>query len=116
MNPQVVGWQLARARELAGLKQAEVAARMGTTQSAVSRLESGKYSQSFDAIERYARAVGSPITLTFGADARLGSRKERRARVRAILGDFRFDPWDRDPTPAEQRTLISDGLSRERKG
>jgi hypothetical protein len=40
--------------------------------------------------------------------------EERRRRVRGVLGDFEFDPWERDPTPAEQESLIADGLTRDR--
>ena len=36
------------------------------------------------------------------------------SRVDKVLADFVFNPWDRDPTPAEARTLIADGLTKER--
>ena len=86
---------------------------MGTTQSAISRLESGSATPSIEAIERYAQAVGQPISLTFGTDsARPMSRSRRRKRVRDALGDFRFDPWARQPSQAEARTLIADQLIR----
>ncbi|MBN1867650.1 helix-turn-helix transcriptional regulator [Candidatus Sumerlaeota bacterium] len=47
-------------RAAAGLTQAEVARRMGTTQSAIARLESGrgKGSPSLSTLHRYARALG----------------------------------------------------------
>jgi len=31
-------------------------------------------------------------------------------RVRQVLGDYEFDPWDRDPTEAEARSLEDDRL------
>jgi transcriptional regulator with XRE-family HTH domain len=49
---------LLRARSKAGLSQQEVAQRMGTTQSAVARLEAGKAPIRTDTIYRYAAAVG----------------------------------------------------------
>ena len=54
--------ELARQRQAAGLSQTEVAARMGTSQSAVARLESGIADVRASTLERYAAAVGSEIT------------------------------------------------------
>jgi ribosome-binding protein aMBF1 (putative translation factor) len=53
---------LAGRRQAAGLSQTEVAARMGTSQSAVARLESGTADVRASTLERYAAAVGSQIT------------------------------------------------------
>lgn len=50
--------ELVAARASAGLTQAEVASRMGTTQSTVARLESGKRPPSLRTVQRYAQAVG----------------------------------------------------------
>ncbi len=48
-------------RQAAGLSQTEVAARMGTSQSAVARLESGAADVRASTLERYAAAVGGEI-------------------------------------------------------
>lgn len=54
--------QLLKARARAGLTQDAVAARMGTTKSAISRLESaGKHAPSLSTLRRYAQAVGCDI-------------------------------------------------------
>jgi DNA-binding XRE family transcriptional regulator len=53
---------LIRARLEAGMTQAQVAARLGITQPAVARMESGR-NISLKAVSRYAGAVGRPITL-----------------------------------------------------
>jgi DNA-binding transcriptional regulator YiaG len=53
--------QLIRARRRSKLSQAEIAKRMGTTQSAVARLESGKVSLKADTIYRYAAATGHRV-------------------------------------------------------
>jgi DNA-binding XRE family transcriptional regulator len=54
--------QLLRARTRAGLTQDTVAERMGTTKSAVSRLEgSGKHAPSLGTLRRYAQAVGCEL-------------------------------------------------------
>ena len=50
-----------RARTEAGLTQAEVAVRAGTTQSAIARLEAGRVSPSVETLQRYARAVGKRL-------------------------------------------------------
>ncbi len=50
--------ELIAARTQAGLTQADVAERMGTTQSTVARLEGGKAAPSLRSLQRYARAVG----------------------------------------------------------
>jgi ribosome-binding protein aMBF1 (putative translation factor) len=54
--------ELAERRQAAGLSQTEVAARMGTSQSAVARLESGAADVRASTLERYAAAVGGQIT------------------------------------------------------
>ena len=55
--------EILKARTEAGLTQAEVAARAGTTQSAIARLESGarRHSPSIASLQRYARALGYRI-------------------------------------------------------
>jgi len=54
--------ELAEQRQAAGLSQTEVAARMGTSQSAVARLESGTADVRASTLERYAAAIGGQIT------------------------------------------------------
>jgi transcriptional regulator with XRE-family HTH domain len=50
--------QLTARRVALGLSQTEVAARMGTSQSAVARIESGANDVRLSTLERYAAAVG----------------------------------------------------------
>jgi ribosome-binding protein aMBF1 (putative translation factor) len=54
--------ELTAQRQSAGLSQTEVAARMGTSQSAVARLEAGAADVRASTLERYAAAVGGQIT------------------------------------------------------
>ena len=54
---------MVRARAAAKLTQAELARRLGTTQSAVARLEGGGVSPSFATLRRYAEATGSRLTV-----------------------------------------------------
>jgi ribosome-binding protein aMBF1 (putative translation factor) len=51
--------ELVAARVRAGLTQAEVAARMGTTQSVVARLESGAQMPSVNTLLKFAKATRS---------------------------------------------------------
>lgn len=55
--------ELIAARTRAGLSQEEVAQRMGTTQSVVARLESGKRPPSMRTVQRFAQAVGGNLVL-----------------------------------------------------
>lgn len=58
---------LLKARQAAGLTQAEVAERMGTQTSAVARLEAGggsqKHSPSIATLQKYAEAVGCHLEI-----------------------------------------------------
>ena len=54
---------LVRARTAAKLTQAELARRLGTTQSAIARLEGGGVSPSFATLRRYAEATGTRLTV-----------------------------------------------------
>lgn len=54
---------LVRARTNARLSQAELAQRIGTTQSAIARLEGGKVSPSVNTLRRYAEATGTELRI-----------------------------------------------------
>ena len=61
-----VASQMFKARSRAGLTQDAVAERMGTTKSAISRLEAaGKHAPSLARLERYASAVGCELQVKF---------------------------------------------------
>lgn len=52
---------LVKARTGAKLSQAELAKRIGTTQSAIARLEGGGVSPSLSTLRRYAEATGTKL-------------------------------------------------------
>jgi len=56
--------ELIKARIKAGLTQSEVAERMGTTQSVIARMESGRPLPSLRSLQRYAQATGSKIKIS----------------------------------------------------
>lgn len=56
-----------RARESAGLTQAELARRMGTTQSAIAAIEAGARTPTVELLERLARACGGRLTIRIDA-------------------------------------------------
>ena len=59
-------------RRSARLSQTEVAARMGTSQSAVARLETGDADIRVSTLERYAAAIGSQLAWQAQPEAGLG--------------------------------------------
>jgi DNA-binding XRE family transcriptional regulator len=61
---EVVG-AMVEARHDAGLTQKEVAARMGTTQSAIARLETARQLPSMEFVTRYAAAIGRKVDIHF---------------------------------------------------
>lgn len=67
--------ELIAARTKAGMTQDEVAQRMGTTQSVVARLESGKRMPSLRTVQRYAQAIGARAVV------RLESKATRSRRA-----------------------------------
>ena len=84
---------------------------MGVSQPNIARAESGSLGVGVDFIDRWARATGEVITLSFGSDPDI-SFEERGARVRAALGKNRFDPWKRRLTAVERKALTSEGIPR----
>jgi transcriptional regulator with XRE-family HTH domain len=81
--------RLREARLQKGLSQTEVAARIGTTQSAIARLESGAADPRLSTVQRYAEAVGADL------DARAGdyppSLQHTAAEVRDSLSRAETD-------------------------
>lgn len=65
MEPEfALARELIRARAAAGMTQADVAARMGTKQTVVARLESGRTKPSTRTLERYAEATGRRLKIS----------------------------------------------------
>ena len=64
-NCFAIASELIRARARAGLSQAELAARMGTSQSAIARLESGRGMPSTRTLGRFAKATGHRLKISF---------------------------------------------------
>ena len=57
--------EVAKARSRAGLSQAELARRMKTTQSTIARLESGRGKPSTRTLDRFAKATGHRVRISF---------------------------------------------------
>ena len=58
---QALSGQLTALRHQMGLSQVEVAARMGTSQSAVARFEAGDLDVRLSTVERYTVALGAKL-------------------------------------------------------
>lgn len=57
-----------RLRTDSGLTQAELALRMGTTQSAIARMEGGGVRPTLETLEKLAKAIGSDLVVGVGED------------------------------------------------
>lgn len=60
-----LGVQVRTLREGAGMSQAELARRMGTSQPAVARLEAGGGSPKLETLEKAAAALGARLVISF---------------------------------------------------
>ncbi|MBX9760631.1 MAG: helix-turn-helix domain-containing protein [Beijerinckiaceae bacterium] len=69
---------LIRARSRAEMTQAQVAEKMQTSQSYVAKLESGQVSPSVKALQRYAAATGSRLSISLEPPS--GARRAPAAR------------------------------------
>ena len=71
-----------KARSSAGITQAEVAQRIGTTQSVIARLESGKgkHSPSLATLQKYARALGCRLELRLINETKASKSESRTMR------------------------------------
>lgn len=74
--------QVLAARKAAGLTQAAIARRIGTTQSAIARLESGsgKHLPSLATLHKYANAVGCRVEIRLVKGRDLTKRSNGRAK------------------------------------
>lgn len=52
-------------RKMAGMTQAELAERMGTAQTNISRFESGRYNPSLAFLQKMAEGLGKKLKITF---------------------------------------------------
>ncbi len=73
--------EVAKARARAGLSQAELARRMKTTQSTIARLESGRGRPSTRTLDRFAKATGHRLKISFEpVKSRRAGKAKRAAR------------------------------------
>jgi transcriptional regulator with XRE-family HTH domain len=70
---------LIEARTRAKLSQAELAKKMGTSQSTIARLESGSAKPSLSTLERFAKATGMRMRVVFEPEKVLKKRGAGRA-------------------------------------
>ena len=75
--------EVARARMRAGLSQAQLAKRMKTTQSTIARLESGRGRPSTRTLERFAKATGHRLKISFEPVKGKGTNGKRQTKSAA---------------------------------
>jgi transcriptional regulator with XRE-family HTH domain len=92
-NAGAIAQTLIDARKAAGLSQATLAERMGTTQPAISKVESGRAVPTLGFLERFAKAIGAPVTVTLdpGASVHADTRAARLAARPGLLEDLYVD-------------------------
>jgi transcriptional regulator with XRE-family HTH domain len=80
--------EVLKARAESGLTQAEVAERIGTTQSAIARLESAeaKHSPSIATLQKYAKALGYTVQVKLIKERRLTDRSSGPGRAAGRSG------------------------------
>jgi transcriptional regulator with XRE-family HTH domain len=110
VNRDLLAIELQARRLRANLTQAQLARRMSTSQSLIARVEAAVVSPGVDVIDRWARATGIPLTLTFGTETPVPDTGERAHLLREAFGPDAFNPWTRDPSEVEQRTLRRLGI------
>lgn len=88
-----LGAMLLSAREQAGLTQAEVARRLGTHKSAISRMENHAEDIRLSTLQRYAEAVGCFLSLEL--------RPESEATIPTAVRKVAAEPA---PLPARKRS------------
>ncbi len=66
------------ARVHSGLSQAQIARRMHTSQSTVARLEGGRANPSMATLEKFAKATGCTLSITFTPKAKEASHGRLR--------------------------------------
>lgn len=64
MKTDTIGQLIAKARKREGLTQAQLATRMGTTQSAIARLEAGTSNPTIRTVEKALRSCGHTLQPT----------------------------------------------------
>jgi HTH-type transcriptional regulator / antitoxin HipB len=77
-----LGAMLQLAREDAGMTQEQVAQKLGTKKSAISRLENNAGDLRLSTLQKYAEAVGRELVIELGfpGDARAAARRKRPRR------------------------------------
>ncbi len=83
---------LASRRTEMGLSQTEVAARMGTSQSAVARLESGDADVRLSTLERYVAALGERLDWGFEPEVRQVAVSKATSRAGGPSGSSSRNP------------------------
>lgn len=66
---------LIEARNAAAMTQEDVAEAMGTTQTVIARLESGRQMPSTRTLQRFAKATGSRLRISFERSGQSGKRR-----------------------------------------
>lgn len=81
--PREIAWLLIRYRMDNGLTQEELAERVGTSHSQISRIESGRHRPNLDTLERIAHALDLKLLVEFESTK---NGRSKRDLVKAVSG------------------------------
>jgi transcriptional regulator with XRE-family HTH domain len=98
LHTMLIGSQLRRAREEAGLSQAALARRSGTSQAAISRIERGLEEPTLRRVEQIAASLGLRPRIEFDPLAEPDAEPRRLAEQARKTPQERFEEglsWDR---------------------
>jgi transcriptional regulator with XRE-family HTH domain len=100
------------ARSRVGLSQTELAHRMGTSQAAIARIESGRYLPSGRILQRFAEATGTTLRISFSDPGTAAERVRRRTAQPVQTGSLgAAQPLDK-ALGAVQTVSLSDATLR----
>jgi transcriptional regulator with XRE-family HTH domain len=87
-----VGVRIAAIRKHRGLKQEQLAARIGRSANSVSALERGKHMPSFDTLRRLSAALGVPVREFFAPEGGEADSPKQAALFSELLATARTLP------------------------
>jgi transcriptional regulator with XRE-family HTH domain len=90
-----IGKRLRAIRESLKLTQAELAKKVGLTQSAISHFEEGKRTPSAQALEKIANGLGMSVDTLLGLASNSSGDSEKDAAIEGIVNKLKSQPKEK---------------------
>ena len=108
-----IALQIKAIREVRGLKQSELAEKIGTQQPAVARFENANYSKwKVETLKKVARALDVRLKITFESFGSLLDEDANFNRESLLIPAFGDDPAFRDSTGLDQSSEVDERVAR----